>query len=377
LSLIGTAFLGGCVDLASSGFLRSALPTEKKEPGLEGMQLVDLTDAVARKVMAAKTKVLFSEAFGNTPVKVERVGPGDVLEVNIWEAPPATLFNSTAIDPKLGAVTSKVTIIPDQVVSNDGTILVPFAGPIRCDGRSLAEIEGEIADKLKGKANQPQVLVRLVANYSSKVTIVGEVARSTLMPLTPRGERLLDAIAAAGGVKQPINKTTIQISRNRNVFSMPLESIVKDPRQNIPLYPGDVITALYQPFSFTAFGATGKNEEIPFETQGITLAQGLARAGGLLDQRADASAVFLFRFEPLELMTWPHQPVMVTLDGRVPVIYRVDLKNPATFFVAQNFPMNDKDLIYVANASAAELQKFLNLVFSMIYPIAATRTVFQ
>jgi polysaccharide biosynthesis/export protein len=369
--------LPGCADLPGVGFLRSQVKPENAEPGLQGMQLVDLTDAVARKVIALKSAILFSETFGTAPIQSQRIGAGDVLEVSIWEAPPATLFNSAAIDPRLGALTSRVMTMPEQVVSQEGFINVPFAGPVRAVGRNLPEIEGDIARQLTGKANQPQVLVRLIRNVSSKVTVVGEVTSSTLLPLTPRGERVLDAIAAAGGVKQPVNKTTIQMTRGRNVFALPLETIIRDPQQNVPLHPGDVVTALYQPLSFTAFGATGKNDEIPFEAQGITLAQALARAGGLLDARADAQGVFLFRFEPLEMMTWPRQPVLVTLEGKVPVIYRIDLKNPGTFFVAQNFPINNKDLIYVSNASGAELQKFLNLVFSVIYPIAAANVVFQ
>lgn len=377
LFLAAALALSGCVDLSGAGFLRSELKPENAQPGLQGMQLVDLTDAVARKVIAGKSSVLFSETFGNTPIQAQRIGAGDVLEVNIWEAPPATLFNSTGIDPRLGALTSRVMTMPEQVVSQDGYITVPFAGNVRAAGRSLPEIEGDIAEKLKGKANQPQVLVRLTRNVSSKVTVVGEVGQSTLLPLTPRGERLLDAIAAAGGVKQPVNKTTIQMTRGRNVFALPLETIIRDPQQNVPLHPGDVVTALFQPLSFTAFGATGKNEEINFEAQGISLAQALARAGGLQDARADAQGVYIFRFEPLELMTWPRQPVLVTLDGKVPVIYRVNLKDPSSFFIAQNFPINNKDLLYVANSSAAELQKFLNLVFSIIYPISAATTVFQ
>lgn len=377
LALLCAVALGGCVELSSAGFLRSELKPEAAEPGLQGMQLVDLTDAVARKVIASKSAILFSETFGTAPIQAQRVGAGDALEVNIWEAPPATLFNSTGIDARMGALTSRVMTMPEQVVSQDGTINVPFAGAIRAAGRSQSEIEGEIAEKLKGKANQPQVLVRLTRNVSSKVTVVGEVVQSTLLPLTPRGERLLDAVAAAGGVKQPVNKTTIQMTRGRNVFTLPLETIIRDPQQNVPLHPGDVVTALFQPLSFTAFGATGKNEEINFEAQGITLAQALARAGGLQDARADAKGVFLFRFEPLQMMTWPRQPVLVTLEGMVPVIYRIDLKNPGTFFVAQNFPINNKDLLYVSNSPAAELQKFLNLVFSAIYPITAATTVFQ
>jgi polysaccharide export outer membrane protein len=369
--------LGGCVQLAGTGFVRSELKAEGAEPELQGMQIVELTDAVARKVLAKKSRILFSETFGTTPIQAQRVGPGDALEVSIWEAPPATLFVSASIDPRLGTLTSSVMTMPEQIVSKDGLINVPFAGAVRATGRTLPEIGGEIAEKLRGKANQPQVLVRLLRNVSSNVTVVGEVTTSTVLPLTPRGERLLDAIAAAGGVKQPINKVTVQLTRGRNVHALPLETVIRDPQQNVPLHPGDVVTALHQPYSFTAFGATGKNEEISFEAQGITLAQALARAGGLLDNRADAQGVFLFRFEPLEVMTWPRQPVLVTLEGKVPVIYRVDLKNPGTFFVAQNFPIDDKDLIYVSNAPAAELQKFLNLVFSVIYPIAAATTVFQ
>ena len=61
-------------------------------------------------------------------------------------------------------------------------------------GLSLQQIESDIVRRLKGKANQPQVLVRLIRNTSANVTVVGEVANSLRMPLTPRGERLLDTL---------------------------------------------------------------------------------------------------------------------------------------------------------------------------------------
>jgi polysaccharide export outer membrane protein len=129
-----------------------------------------------------------------------------------------------------------------------------------------------------------------------------------------------------------------------------------------------VITALFQPLSFTVLGATGKNEEINFEAQGITLAQALARAGGLNDARADARAVFLFRFEDSKALNWKTPPT-TTPDGKVAVIYQVDLRDPASFFVAQSFPMDNKDILYVSNAPGADLQKFLNIVLSAVYPI--------
>lgn len=365
--------LSGCTMLPGSGFLRS-----DAEPGprLEGIQVVDVNDAVTRQLLARRTTRMFSETLGTAAAEERLIGSGDTLEVNIWEAPPSTLFGAGAAGSKLGPSTSQVTTLPEQMVSKDGFISVPFAGQIQAAGRSVPQIEREIVTRLKGKANQPQIIIRLTRNVSSKVTVVGEVTTSTILPLTPRGERLLDALAAAGGVKQSVSKMTIQITRGTNVYALPLDTVIRDPSQNVPLQAGDVITVLFNPFHFNALGATGKNEEVNFEAQGITLAQALARAGGINDSRADPQAVFLFRFEPRDTLDWPRQPVLVTPEGNVPVIYRVDLRDPRSLFVSQSFPIQNKDVLYVANAPAAELQKFLNLVFSVIYPITAAQTVF-
>ncbi|KAJ3472924.1 hypothetical protein NLI96_g13199 [Meripilus lineatus] len=197
------------------------------------------------------------------------------------------------------------------------------------------------------------------------------------MQLTPRGERLLDALASAGGVRQPIDKITLQVTRGSAVASLPLDVVIRDPRQNVPLQAGDVVTALFQPFSFTALGATGKNQEVNFEAQGITLAQALARSGGLEDTRSDARGVFIFRLENADALRWPTSPVRTTADGRVPVIYRIDLKDPNAFFVAQSFVMDNKDVLYVSNAPVTEIQKVLNLVFSVAYPVVTGVQTFR
>jgi polysaccharide biosynthesis/export protein len=177
-------------------------------------------------------------------------------------------------------------------------------------------------------------------------------------------------------VRQPVNKTTIQVTRANNVYSLPLETIIRDPQQNVTLLPGDVVTALFQPFSFMALGASGKNEEINFETQGITLSQALARSGSLLDQRSNPKGVFIFRFEPVGALTWPRQPVKTTPEGLVPVVYRFDLSSPGSFFVMQSFPIENRDVLYVSNAPANELQKFLNLLFTVAYPVLTAKQVF-
>ena len=197
------------------------------------------------------------------------------------------------------------------------------------------------------------------------------------MQLSARGERLLDALAAAGGVRQPVDKITLQVTRGNTVASLPMETVIRNPRENVPLRAGDVVTALFQPYSFTSLGATGKNEEINFEAQGITLAQALARSGGLQDSRSDAQGVFVFRLENASALNWPNQPIRTTVDGKVPVIYRINLKDPNSFFVSQSFMMDNKDVLYVSNAPVTEVQKVLNLVFSVVYPVVTGVQTFK
>lgn len=370
------ALLAGCASFPTIGPSAAQIEKAPSQPGAAQIQIVDVDDAVARKLLAQRDLRLFSETLGDKSGPTQSVGAGDIIEVTVWEAPPATLFGAV-VDTRSGASPARATTFPEQMVSADGMISVPFAGSIVVAGRALPQIETDIVARLKGKANQPQVLVRLIRNTSSVVTVVGEVTASTRLPLTPRGERLLDAVAAAGGVRQPVNKTTIQITRGSSVQSLPLETIIRDPKQNIMLQPGDVLTALFQPLSFTALGATGKNEEINFEAQGISLAQALARAGGLVDTRSSPQGVFIFRFEKKEALDWPKQPPATTPEGMVPVIYRIDLRNPNSFFVSQSFAVNNKDLLYVSNAPVAELQKFLNVVFSVAYPVLNAASVIK
>jgi len=369
------ASLCACSLVSSSGFLKRDLEREGAMKELQNVQIIDVTEPVALTLRAKRASHLFSETFGNEQIDTPRVGPGDVLEVSILEAPPASLFGAT-VDVRGGSSTSHMITLPEQVVTKDGGIGVPFVGTVTAAGRSLPQIEADIVQRLKGRANDPQVLVRLMRNAASSATVVGEVASSAQVPITPRGERLLDALAAAGGVRQPVAKMTIQMTRGDKVQSLPLETIIRDPKQNVPLHPGDVVTAIFAPLSFTALGATGKNEEINFEAQGISLAQALARAGGLLGNQADARGVYVFRFEPRDALEWPTQPVATTKDGRVPVVYRLDMKNPTSLFVAQDFPMSNNDLMYVSDAPATQIQKFLNLLFTGLYPVLSAKQTF-
>jgi polysaccharide biosynthesis/export protein len=368
--------LSGCGELPTAGPGRRAVLGSAARPGTQAIQIVDVDDAVARQLLSQRRQQQFSDSLGQERNSEPGIGAGDALEVNLWEAPPATLFGGGLVDPRQPS-TSHVTTLPEQVVDREGFIRVPFAGRIKALGLTPQALEADIVRRLTGKANQPEAMVRVLRNSSANVTVVGEVNVSLRMPLTASGERLLDALAAAGGVRQPVSKTTLQVTRGNSFHSMPLDRVIREPRQNVPLRAGDVVTAIFQPLSFTSLGATGKNEEISFEVQGINLGQALARAGGLVESRSDAQGVFIFRLEQANALEWPHQPAVKTADGLVPVVYRINLKDPNSFFVMQTFAISDKDVLFVSAAPVAELQKFLNVIVSIVYPLINITNAFQ
>lgn len=377
LAALLATLLAGCASpprwIATSGPSRAQVAEAAQPPqgaASAPVRLVDLDEAQVRRLAARPSGASFADQFAPAAAAAAAasagVGPGDALEVSVWEAPPALLFGGAVLDARAPA-RSGATSFGEQVVGADGTIQVPFAGAVPAAGRSPAEIGAEIARRLVGRANKPQVLVRVTRNATATVTVVGEVARSLRMPLTPRGERLLDAIAEAGGTRQPVDKVTVQLTRGERVAALPLDQLIRSPRENIALAPGDVVTVQFQPLSFTALGATGRNAEIPFEAQGISLAQALARAGGVQDARSDARGVFVFRFEEAQALEGGAAAGPTTPDGRVPVVYRVDLTDPSAFLRAQSFAMRHQDVVYVANAPSAELQKFLNILTAAVF----------
>ena len=113
----------------------------------------------------------------------------------------------------------------------------------------------------------------------------------------------------------------------------------------------------------------------------------VARVGGLDDSRANPEAVFLFRYErPANAQTLGLIPVGTRLvaptpviPGAVPqglpVVYRVNMRDPQTYFAIQQFAMQDKDLIYIANAPTVQIYKFLQLIYTFATPAITARAV--
>ncbi|MGH6934949.1 MAG: polysaccharide biosynthesis/export family protein [Methylocella sp.] len=305
----------------------------------------------------------FRAHFGDYRPSVEpRIGIGDTIAVTIWEAGAGGLFSAPLVADRF-STGSKSATIPDQVVGRDGAITVPYAGRVPVAGRTTRAVQNIVEHALQGKAIQPQVLVNVAHSVSNTVTVTGEVATGARVPLSVKGDRVMEVIAAAGGIRAPVNETYVQLSRGAVTARVAMTRVTSDPKENIYMRAGDVLTLIRDPQTFIAYGATGRNAEIPFDAEGINLSQALAKAGGLLDAQSDPAGVFVFRYEPEEIARAlrPDSP-LVQHGYSTPMVYRLNLHEANSLFLAQSFQVLNRDLLYVSSAPIADMRKVMEIV---------------
>ena len=309
-------------------------------------------------------------SYGRPPSPT--IGAGDTVSVSIWQASNGQVL---AAQGGAGQGGGSVTI-PDQVVGPDGAISVPYAGRIPVAGRTPFQVQQAIEQRLAQQTIQPQVIVSVTKTVSNSAEVFGEEATAARVPLSAAGDRLLEVIAAAGGSKAPFYDTSIRLIRNGQTATIPIATLVSDPRQDIFARPGDIIALVPTPQKFTVFGATTTNAQVPFDAERLDLAQAIAKAGGLRDERADPEGVFLLRFEPPAVVRALGVPNLANEPGdKSPVLYHLNLRQVDGYFLAQRFPVENNDLIYVANARMTDLQKFFTLVGTITGPVIAGAVV--
>ncbi|MBL8565400.1 MAG: polysaccharide export protein [Hyphomicrobiaceae bacterium] len=305
-----------------------------------------------------------------------RVGVGDVLQVSVFESATGGLFLPADTGPR----PANFVTMPNQSVTRAGNISVPYAGSIRAAGRTVPEIQHDIERKLAGRAVEPQVVVSVVDQNASAVSVLGDTLNgSNQFKLSGSGERIIDLISRAGGTKYPGYELFVTLQRHGRRATVHFPRLISDPEENVFVQPGDTIYVSRKQQKFVAVGAlgtagqdTGVTGQFKFDQEHLSLIEALAKAGGLLDTRANPAQVFVYRIEHREAL----ERIGVDLrnfasdQNLVPTVYRANFRDPASFFAAQKFPMRDEDLIYAANSDATEVVKFLGYVRSVTSTVA-------
>lgn len=383
-----TTSLGACATLPRNGPTGGQIMRDVVKANDIGYEIIDIApDNIAAlstaDVPTGALATLTADGF------VDILGPGDVLSVEIYEI-GVTLFggranlaaNNSAIPGTEAPTVSDEAIGQGGiVVDRVGQIFVPYVGTITVAGLTPTQVQQRIVAGLRGKSQSPQVIVSLRRNVSNTVVVMGAVTNPRRIPLTLVRERLLDVIADTGGITRTAQTgsstatgtgsqdSIVRFTRRGRTVEQPLDSVVAGSPDDLVLLGGDRIELIRQPRTFTVFGAIDRIAQVPFESRTLTLAEALARAGGPNDNRADPRSVFVFRLPPaLPTANQPGSPVAVK-----PVIYRINMLQAQNYFLSQRFAMRDKDVVYIANASANQPLKLVQALGQLFGPIVAVQ----
>jgi polysaccharide export outer membrane protein len=177
----------------------------------------------------------------------------------------------------------------------------------------------------------------------------------------------LDAIARAGGPANQGYDVWVTLERKGHRASVPFGALLYEPANNIYVLPNDVIYLFNQPQTFVSIGAVGSVSGATVGGQGLykfdawrlSLAEAVGRQGGLNDSLAEPSWVFLYRGETRDVAARLGVDCSRFTGPIIPIIYNINLRDPSSYFLAQNFEMRNKDVIYTSNAASVETTKYL------------------
>ena len=355
----------------------------QQDPDSLQYSLVKLTSNVIDVLDRAAPR-LSSEFADRRPPKALVLGVGDGVHVSIFEAGSGGLFIPAQASVRPGNFID----LPIQHIDNNGNITVPYAPPIRAAGRTPQDVQQSIVAALKNRAIDPQAVVSLAEQRTSLVSVLGDVKQAGRFPANAAGEHVLDAIARAQGPESQGFDEWVVLERAGRRASVPFGALVYEPSNNIWVQPNDTIYLYREPQTFVVFGASGRQatsgngipppSQIAFDAWRISLAEAVAKAGGLSDDRADPAAVFLYRGETRRVAESMGVDVSKFNGPLIPVIYLIDFRDPAGYFMATKFAMRNKDVIYVSNAFAVESTKamtyFRTIVGTVNDPVATATT---
>ena len=333
----------------------------------ERIQVVDLSKAPVG-VTSAATLSYFPSDKGLSVMRSagyldQRLRKGDVIEVTIIDSGEEALFSSA---------NSKTLNLGRFTVDSSGFVTLPFVGRQRVLESTPEGLQAQIVSGLRGTAVNPQAIVNVVEKPTTGIVVNGDVRAAGRFPLTARKERVLDAIALAGGASSAPGSTTVTLIRGKQRASVALARLLEDSSQNVYLLPDDQVFVENDAPTFTAIGAFKSVGEFEFEQGKLTLAQALARAGGLLDDRADARNFYVFRNQQVFIQppSGDLKSAALPVVTSKPVIYRVNLHDVANFGLMQQFKMQDGDMLYASNAGLVDAAKLIT-VFQKSAPTAA------
>lgn len=361
MCLLG-AMLSSC-GLARSGPSEREIRAGSVENGGD-IHIVDVDDAVVAASQRSQALGFGRNFLSAGLVSVDRIYPGDVLTITVWENVDNGVFATSG---------QTVTPLAEVQVDQLGNIFVPYAGTVRASGRTPNDLRVKLTELLSPQTPDPQIEVRREPGTGATVSILGGVTGQGVFPIEASTRRLTGMLASAGGISIDPTVVKITVRRGEHIGQIWMQDLISTPSNDIALRAGDKIFVEQDERYFVSLGATGQRR-ITFETHNPSVIESLAAIGGLRSNTSDPRGIFIFRVEPVDVVNRVLGRTDITSPQRV--AYVIDLTKPSGLFIAQGFAIRDEDTIYVTEAPYVTWNKLVRTVLGTLNTVTAIdRTV--
>lgn len=324
--------------------------TNQFTDGQMTINVIQINGDVVREqkaILATDTQTPVSLAITEREIPPYTIGIGDVVTVVVWEHPELT--------SPLGQFRSSDE--QGNIVYEDGTIFYPYAGSVEVKGKTVSQVRKMITQRLTRFIENPQVDVRVAGYKSQKYIVSGDVQQPGVYPINNTPQRILDAINLAGGLNPEGNINAVTLNRGGQQYVIPIYDLLYNgnTKHNALLQDGDVLH-IQENTNRNVFvmGEVVRPQTLAVGELPLSLTQALSSAGGINELRADANGIYVVRAGEQE----------DTID-----IYQINLQQAYQYALADQFTLNERDIVYVSAAPITRWNRFISNVLPSITSI--------